>query len=216
MPTNTQARRLRHATEAMDATLTGIIARGTLPQRYRTSVGQFIRAPEGRQIRLQGEDSRLTEAGKAYWRLLGVPAPSLYTYDQPMLNDAYVRAYDGSVIKVRQRAADGSWRVTAKGEGYFRYNRTEYLVEVPYVILKNGGIRRPSPADAANWYLPLQDWFSPVTAPPQSLPVRAAAVREARERGRRLQATPAQQLAEVREAALAMLRDPSLSPGETN
>ena len=198
----------------LDATLTEIIARGTLPQRYRTSVGQFIRGPGGQQIRLQNEDSRLTEAGKAYWKLLGVPPPKLYHYDQPLLNDTHVRAYDGSSVRVRQRRFDGSWRVTAKGEGYFRYNRTEYLVEVPYIILKNGNLLHPSPADAATWYLPLQDWFSPETDPPQSLPVRAAAVREARERGRRLQATPAQQLAEVREAAIAMLRDPTRAPSE--
>ena len=195
----------------METTLLDVIARGTLPQRYRASVGQFVRAQDGRQIRLQGPDNKLTPAGKAYWRLRGMPAPSLYDYSQPLLNDAYVMAYDGSTIKVRQRNA-GSWRVTAKGEGYFRYNPTEYLANVPYLILKKGNIKRPVGGDLNDWYLPLKDWFAPDEPPPSLIPTTVSKVREARERGRRLAATPAQQLAEVREAVLAMLRDPSRSP----
>ena len=98
----------------MEATLMEIIERGTHPQRYRQSVGQFIRAPGGQQIRLQNTDDSLTAAGKAYWRLLGVPAPSIYNYDQGLEGDRWVRAYDGSRIKVRDnQTADGSWRVTA-------------------------------------------------------------------------------------------------------
>ena len=62
----------------MEAQMLEIISRGTMPQRYKTSVGQFIRAPGGRQIRLQGIDDKLTPEGRAYWRLLGVPAPSIF------------------------------------------------------------------------------------------------------------------------------------------
>ena len=122
----------------MENTLLEIIDRGTLPQRYKTSVGQFIRAPDGRQIRLQGPDNKLTPEGRAYWQLRGIEAPSLYNYDQPLLNDTHVMAYDGSKIKVRDRTADG-WRITPKGLGYFRFNPTEYLANVPYIKAETGG-----------------------------------------------------------------------------
>jgi len=194
----------------METTLLQIIDRGTLPQRYKTSVGQFIRAPDGRQIRLQGPDNKLTPEGRAYWQLRGIEAPSLYNYDQPLLNDTHVMAYDGSRIKVRERTADG-WRITPKGLGYFRFNPTEYLANVPFLKVETGRIIRPLASVANEWYLPLLDWFSPEVSKRQlePIPTTVSKVREARDRGRRLAATPAQQLAEVREAVLAMLRDPS-------
>jgi hypothetical protein len=195
----------------METVLLQIIERGTLPQRYKTSVGQFIRAPDGRQIRLQGPDNKLTPEGGAYWRLRGIPAPSLYSYDQPLQNDTHVTAYDSSRIKVRAPTTDGGWRITSKGEGYFRYNPTEYLANVPYLLLKGNRITRPAAGVANEWYMALRDWFAPDQRirDLDPIPTTVSKVREARERGRRLAATPAQQLAEVRESVLKMLRDPS-------
>ena len=56
----------------METTLLDIIARGTRPQRYKESIGQFVRAQDGRQIRLQGVDNKLTEAGKHLLRVLRI------------------------------------------------------------------------------------------------------------------------------------------------
>ena len=95
----------------MEAKQAEAIQRGTLPQRYRTSVGQYIRVAGGERVSLQGADNRLTAAGRIYWRLRGTEAPSLYNYDQAFLNDKWVQAYDGSRIKVRERGADGEWRI---------------------------------------------------------------------------------------------------------
>ena len=190
----------------MENTLLDIIARGTPPQRYQSNIGQFIRAQDGRQIRLQGTDNKLTSAGQTYWRLRGIQAPSLYNYDQPLLNDAYVRAYDGTNIKVRSRTADGGWKITRKGEGYFRYNPSEFLGNVPYIMLKDGRIVRPVPAQANDWYMHLQDDND------EPILTTVSKVREARQQGQRLAATPAQQLAEVREAIQTMLRDPMKYP----
>ena len=168
----------------MQASLLDAIGRGTLPQRYQASVGQFIRLADGRPVRLMNTDNTMTSAGTMYWRLAGVPVPRLYNYDQPLLNDKWVMAYDGTRIKVRERTADGSWRITNKGESYFRYNRSEYQVSVPYIKLVEGRLARPVAGVAAEWYLPLQDWFSPTTQAPQPMPTSVAHVREARERGR--------------------------------
>ncbi len=124
------------ANVTMEAQLQGAIAAGTRPQRYKTSVAQFIRAPGGRRIKLVGADSQPTAEGRYYYAQLGVDVPLLYAYEQPLLNDKWVMAFDGTRVKVRERNADGSWRITKNGEDYFRYNRNQYLPRVPFLIAK--------------------------------------------------------------------------------
>jgi len=51
------------ATSAMDALLQTIVDRGTPTQRYPTSVAQFVRAPDGRQIKLMTADGKPTKEG---------------------------------------------------------------------------------------------------------------------------------------------------------
>ena len=121
----------------MQAQLQAAIAAGTRPQRYKTSVAQFIRAPGGRRIKLVGADSQPTAEGRFYYAQLGVDVPRLYAYEQPLLNDKWVMAFDGTRVKVRERNSDGSWRITKKGEAYFRLNRNQYLPNVPFLIAKN-------------------------------------------------------------------------------
>ena len=120
-----QARR----TSAMEALMQVIVDRGTLPQRRASSQAQFVRAPDGREITLQKADNQLTPEGKVYWAKMGLPAPSLYAYDQPLIEGKYVRAYNSKPIEVREKV-NGVWKVTKKGEGYFRFNRTEYQVNI--------------------------------------------------------------------------------------
>ena len=66
---------MAQATNAMEAQLRATIAAGTQPQRYRTSVAQFIRAPGGRSIKLIGADSQPTAAGRFYYAQLGIDVP---------------------------------------------------------------------------------------------------------------------------------------------
>jgi hypothetical protein len=120
----------------MEAQLQAAIAAGTWPQRYRTSVAQFIRAPGGRRIKLINADSQPTAEGRYYYAQLGVDVPRLYVYEQPLINDKWVMAFDGTRVKVRERNSDGAWRITKKGEDYFRYNRNQYLPSVPFLIAK--------------------------------------------------------------------------------
>ena len=115
----------------MDALLQTIVDRGTLPQRKKTRLAQFVRAPDGREIDLMGSDGKPTPAGKVYYQKLGVDPPMLYDYHQGLLNDTHVRGYDGKTIPVRQRNDDGTWRILPAGMGYFKYNRVEYLAQVP-------------------------------------------------------------------------------------
>ena len=85
----------------MEAQIQQVINRGAPVQRYRTNLGQFVRAEDGRRITLITADSKPTAEGLRYYELLGVPPPLLYNYDQPLWNDKWVRANDGSKILVR-------------------------------------------------------------------------------------------------------------------
>ena len=124
--------------EAMNAMLQSIIERNIPVQRYKKDAGQFARTPDGRQVRLMRADNQPTAAGKAYYELLGVPVPTLYDYTQPLLQDKWVRARDdpGAKILVRRRGADGNWVITKRGEGYFRFNRSEYMPRAAFFVAK--------------------------------------------------------------------------------
>ncbi len=192
----------------MEANLQAVVDSGVLPQRGSTSYAHIVRAPDGRRIPPMGVDNKPTKEGVVYYRLLGVPPPTLYNYHQPLINDRWVEGYDGRRIKVRERNEDGSWRILAKGVGYFRYNRVEYLAQVPYVLARRDSITRGD-------YMPMQIDFS--GADNQGPPVRDEAsgsvirevvgqIRQAQFRGRPLHASREITTEEARQSTLAQLR----------
>ncbi len=129
--------------------------------------------------------------------------PRRYAYEQPLINDRWVMAFDGTRVKVRERNSDGSWRITKKGEDYFRYNKNEYLPSVPYLIQDDD--RLIAPRHRKQQYMPLSIYFTP-TVVRQNIPVTVGHQRQARVGNRPLHANDTEQLAEVREATLADLR----------
>ena len=196
----------------MENQIRAIIARGTQPQRHRTSVAQFIRAEGGRKIALIGADSRPTAAGLFYYKELGIEPPKRFAYEQPLLNDKWVVAFDGSRVKVRERMADGSWRITKAGMPYFKYNRTEFLPSIPYLVAKNllsdgnGGYDGTVALDSRDAHM--SKIFQPRDFQDVGLPDPATVgrVRAMRVGRLPLHASDAEQLAEAREAVLAQLR----------
>ncbi len=77
------------------------------------------------------DSAKPTPAGVLYYAGIGVDPTQSYAYEQPLLNDKWAIAFDGTRVKVRERNVDGPWRITRKGEDYFRSNRTENLPSVP-------------------------------------------------------------------------------------
>ena len=188
---------------AMENQIRAAIAQGTQPQRLRTSVAQFVRAADGRKISLIGADSKPTAAGVFYYKELGVEPPKRYAYEQPLLNDKWVVAFDGSRVKVREKLADGSWRITKAGLSYFKYNRTEYLPSIPYLMAKNQTI---VPDFGRDQYM--SKIIQPRNFDDNGVPNAATvgSVRGARVRNLPLHASEAEQMAEVKEATVTQLR----------
>ena len=97
----------------------------------KTGYGTYIDTLRGR-FNLQRADGSLKDAGLIYCDELGIPPPTLYTYDQDLIQDKFVRTYKGNKLLVRKwnpslNGGSGDWQVTKAGENYFKYNRDEYL-----------------------------------------------------------------------------------------
>ena len=60
--------------------------------------------------------------------------PTLYRYEQPLIRDTHVKIVGGKDTAIRTWGkTDGDWITTAAGRDYFKYNRSEFVVDVPYV-----------------------------------------------------------------------------------
>lgn len=107
------------------------------------SSAQFVRV-NGRKLRLQDEDGKLTEVGYTYWRLKGLDPPEFYPFDQPVVN-GHVVGYDGRPIKVHTRLG----KVTSKGLAYYRYHQCNITIGVPCLPVIDGEVM-----ESAGSYLP--------------------------------------------------------------
>jgi hypothetical protein len=108
-------------------------------------------------------DGEPTPAGHFYYgTLLGLPVPTLYAYESPLIHDKYVEGFDGSRVLVRRKNAAGVWEPTTAGRNYFRYARDEYEVQVPVVALKLNRSLPPDHVLPAWWgrYATLPDAFT--------------------------------------------------------
>ena len=115
-----EARSLTNITNAINA--------GNVAEAYRSNQGRFLQIGN-RRVRLQNADGTLTAAGSHYHERIGEDPPEMYSYEQPLINNQWVRGYNGKRVQVR-KWVNGGWRVTPKGEDYFRYNTNEYVVSV--------------------------------------------------------------------------------------
>ena len=211
----------------MDTLIRQAIAGGQESQGYKGSQGRYL-VVNGRRRKLIEASGKVTEAGRIYYEILGIDPPRLYAYEQPLINDKWVMGFSGREILVRRRV-NGAWTITKEGENYFRFNRDEFLLEVPYVVLipfelgedaaeppfpeREGVLNimatEHPPTNAtqrARMYVPLDS-----THPHDPMYgiegiMRVGKVRQARERGRPLAATIEAQEEELKAAATTLLR----------
>ena len=85
---------------------------------------------DNRKVKLVGADGVLTDEGKEYYNVRGEAHPSIYPYEQPLINGKWVLGFDGTKHMVR-RFLGGEWVVTPKGANYFKHNQDEWRVQYP-------------------------------------------------------------------------------------
>ena len=125
-----QANNANRQTRKMNAALDGAFQSGNQPSQNK-NLAIVVRAPNRKRFTLVTKEGQVTEAGK-YWyeQLHQVSAPTIYRYEQRLINDTHVETWDGRRIKVRQHnKKDNTWTILKPGINYFKYNRSEFLIE---------------------------------------------------------------------------------------
>ena len=111
-----QAIRGNRRSTAMRASLSRSLDMGIQPQQNRNNA-IVVTAPNRNKISLITKDGQVTEAGKYWYQdLNNVPAPTLYRYEQPLINETHVKKFDGSDIKVR------NWNKIEGKHGRYHYD----------------------------------------------------------------------------------------------
>jgi len=111
------------------------------PQDYRGGSGTYI-LEGAKRIRLSTHaHQKLTTAGEVFWKQLkGEEPPMRYDYNQPLLQDKFILARDGSKVQVRKRNVDLSFEVLPAGRAYFKHHEILWIPMVPrLVVLYKGG-----------------------------------------------------------------------------
>ena len=136
-------RETRRYNTAMDALIAEAIHSGCEAFPGRSSA-RFIMV-NGRRLRLQDDDGKLTEAGSTFWRQKGLDPPELYAFDRPVVN-GHVIGHDGRPVKVHHTRMG---KVTSKGLAYYRFHQCNITLGVPCLPVIDGEV-----VDSAKLYLP--------------------------------------------------------------
>ena len=72
------------------------IESGVQPRSNSSNYGQYLPIAGRPRIKLQKPDGSLTRQGRDYYDMMGINPPLLYSYEQPLINDKFVRAYCGN------------------------------------------------------------------------------------------------------------------------
>ena len=76
--------------------LTKAIEAGRSSQKNATNEGRYITLVNGKKEKLMMPNGTATPAGKIYYdEILGIGAPRLYAYEQPLIGEKWVMGFSG-------------------------------------------------------------------------------------------------------------------------
>ncbi len=82
---------------------------------------------------------------------LEVASPTVFPYEQPLIGNKWVRAFDGTKKQVQRMTADG-YRPTKLGHEYFKYAKDQFHVEYPTRLARPIG-KKTRQGTAQRWQL---------------------------------------------------------------
>ena len=88
--------RARATEERLRTNIQKAIITGNVAESFRSNQGRFLQIGN-RRARLQNADGTLTPAGRHYHDHLGEDPPEMYSYEQPLINNHWVRGYNERV-----------------------------------------------------------------------------------------------------------------------
>jgi len=123
----------------MEEKLNAALQAGTIPKLDARKMEVRLSLGPRKPVILVKADGTVTSEGKIVYEKLGVPAPSIYPYEQGMINGKWVKNFPGAPAAKTLVVGRGG-KPTAKGEAYFKYNRDEYHAEFPVRLARPGRV----------------------------------------------------------------------------
>ena len=114
----------------MEEKLTAALEAGTIPKLDARKMEVRLSMGPRRPVVLVKADGTVTKEGEHVYEKMGVPAPSIYPYEQGLMNGKWVKNFPGAASAKTLVVGRGG-RPTPKGEAYFKYNRDEYHADFP-------------------------------------------------------------------------------------
>ena len=123
----------------MEEKLDAALEAGTVPKLDARKMEVRLSLGPRKPVVLVKADGTVTNEGKFVYEKLGVPAPSIYPYEQGLMNGKWVKNFPGAASAKTLVVGRGG-RPTPKGENYFKYNRDEYHAEFPVRLARPGRV----------------------------------------------------------------------------
>ena len=105
--------------ERMHSNIDAAIAAGNVEQLQNKNMSVTLRLPTNSSVKLVNADGTDSDARRHYYQHLGIAAPTIFAYEQPLINGNWVRGFDGRKRLVQRMSADG-WKPTKIGLAYFK------------------------------------------------------------------------------------------------
>ena len=114
----------------MEEKLDAALEAGTVPKLDGRKMEVRLALGPRKRVLLVKADGTVTMEGKHVYEKMGVPTPSIYPYEQGLMNGKWVKNFTGAASAKTLVVGRGG-KPTAKGENYFKYNRDEYHADFP-------------------------------------------------------------------------------------
>ena len=118
------------AQERMNSKIDAAIAAGNMAQLQNRKMTVTLRLHTNSSVKLVDADGTVSEAGRHYYNTLTIAPPTIFAYEQPLINGKCVWGFVGTKKLVQKMTSDG-YKPTKIGMEYFKYNRHSFLVEYP-------------------------------------------------------------------------------------
>ena len=100
----------------MEEKLNEALGNGTVRKLDARKMQVHLQLGARKRVLLVESDGAVTQEGRQVYRAMGVPPPTIYPYDQPLINGKWVTIFPGAPTKKTLVVGRGN-RPTAKGRG---------------------------------------------------------------------------------------------------
>ena len=118
----------------MEEKLTAALEAGTVPKLDARKMEVRLSLGPRKPVVLVKADGTVTKEGKHVYEKMSVPAPSIYPYEQGLMNGKWVNNFVRPGLPNKTLVVGRGGRPTPKGEAYFKSQRLAPVHQTQYQI----------------------------------------------------------------------------------